>query len=390
MTSTPAPTTGRLHVPALTGLRWFAALAVFLHHSAPHDALPEPIARIMGAGSNGVTFFFLLSGFVIALNYFDGAARPTLGGTWNYAVGRLARVYPLYLLVLVVVWVAVDHGSHPIRFIHHLFAVQSWHPSLVIAYGINPPGWSIGVEFFLYACFPLLALALRPIADNTRALVAVAVTLVVAVFAAAAVFHHFRYGLPATDPSSAHRWLYRMPATRLGDFALGMVAALLLRRARRSWSPSATRDGLLSPLLTWVPLAATLLLMAWPDRSRYYVSYDAMWVLPAVLLFLGLSLYPRSVLSRFLGARVTVFLGEVSFAFYLVHRPLMQALDAESWANGGFLAYAGRMVLLVAFITAVAAACHLLWERPAQRFVNRRLRMKAQAPAPAPVPASLP
>ncbi|MFC3505285.1 hypothetical protein ACFOOK_30585 [Micromonospora krabiensis] len=130
--------------------------------------------------------------------------------------------------------------------------------------------------------------------------------------------------------------------------------------------------------------------MAWPARSRYYASYDAMWVLPAVLLFLGLSLYPRSALSRFLGARVTVFLGEVSFAFYLVHRPLMQALDAESWANGGFLAYAGRMVLLVALITAVATACHVLWERPAQRFVNRRLRMRAPAPAPAPVPTPTP
>ncbi|MEO3772884.1 acyltransferase [Micromonospora sp. B9E7] len=371
----------------MTGLRWFAALAVFFHHSAPHESLPEPVRRIMGAGSNGVTFFFLLSGFVIALNYFDGAARPTPRGTWNYLVGRLARVYPLYLLVLVVVWLAVDHHSNVSRFLIQVLALQSWHPSLVVAYGINAPGWSIGVEFFLYACFPLLVLALRPIATNARALLAVAAATIVAAFVLAALFQHFRYGLPGTNPFSAHRWLYRTPATRLGDFTLGMVTALLLRQARLSWPASATRDRVLMPLLTWLPLVATLLLMAWPERTQYYASYDAMWMLPAALLFFGLGQYPQAALGRFLATRVVVFLGEVSFAFYLVHRPLMQMFGATSWMDDSFMAYFTKMTLLVVFIVAVAAACHFLWERPAQRFVNRRLKIKTPA-APSSRPAT--
>ncbi|MFC0507716.1 acyltransferase family protein [Micromonospora costi] len=388
MTSTPLDHAPRLHIPALTGLRWFAALAVFLHHSVPHESLPGPVVRIMGAGSNGVTFFFLLSGFVIALNYFDAAARPTLHGTWNYLLGRLARVYPLYLLVLVVVWLALDDASYVSRFVVQVFAVQSWYPSLSLTYGINPPAWSIGVEFFLYACFPLLALALRPIAGNVRALLAVAVSLVVLLFAAAALFHLFRYGLAATNPYSAHRWLYRTPVTRLGDFTIGMIGALLLRHALRSRPASAVPERVMSPMLTWLPLAATLLLMAWPGRARFYASYDAMWVVPAAVLFFGLGRYPRSLLSRFLSARPLVFLGEVSFAFYLVHRPLMQALGSESWADDAFVAYAVKTALLVAVVTAVAAACHFLWERPAQRFVNRRLRARVPAATPAPVPVA--
>lgn len=379
MTTTPAAITQKLHIPALTGLRWFAALAVFFHHSAAHESLPDPVRRIMGAGSNGVTFFFLLSGFVIALNYFDSATRPTPRSTWNYLIGRLARVYPLYLLVLVVVWLAVDDHSNVSRFLIQVLALQSWHPSLVVTYGINAPGWSIGVEFFLYACFPLLVLALRPIANNAKALLAVAVAAIVAAFVLAALFQHFRNGLPATNPFSAHRWLYRTPASRLGDFTLGMVAALLLRQAKRSWPASAARDRVLSPLLTWLPLAATLLLMAWPGRTHYYASYDAMWMLPGVLLFFGLSQYPQSALGRFLSTRLVVFLGEVSFAFYLVHRPLMQVVGAASWVDDSFMAYFTKMTLLVVFITAVATACHFLWERPAQRFVNRWLRIKSPA-----------
>jgi peptidoglycan/LPS O-acetylase OafA/YrhL len=379
MTSTAAAAKPeRLHLPALTGLRWFAALAVFFHHAVRPETLPGPISRFMQSGHNGVTFFFVLSGFVIALNYFDTAARPTSRGTWNYFVGRLARVYPLYLLVLTVVWVFVDHQSNVPRFLWQLFALQSWHPSLVIAYGINAPGWSIGVEFFLYACFPLLVLVLRPIAANAKALLILAVAVIVAVFLAAALFQQFRNGLPPTDPASAHRWLYRMPATRLGDFALGMIAALLLRHLRRSWETAPPADRILSPLLTWFPLGLTVLLMASPDRAKYYASFDAFWALPAVMLFLGLGLYPQSLLSRFLSLRAVVFLGEVSFAFYLVHRPLMHLVDAESWGNDRILLYTAKSVLLVAFIVAVAAACHYLWERPAQRFLNHLLRINAR------------
>ncbi|MBM0277272.1 acyltransferase family protein [Micromonospora tarensis] len=389
MTSTPVTTPPKLRIPALTGLRWFAALAVFFHHSAAHDSLPEPVRRIMGAGSNGVTFFFLLSGFVIALNYFDGATRPTPRGTWNYLIGRLARVYPLYLLVLVVVWLAVDHHSNTSRFLIQVLALQSWHPSLVITYGINAPGWSIGVEFFLYACFPLLVLVLRPIANNARALLAVAAATIVATFVFAALFQHFRNGLPATNPFSAHRWLYRTPATRLGDFTLGVVTALLLRQAKLSWSASATRDRVLSPMLTWLPLVATLLLMAWPDRTRYYASYDALWMLPGALLFFGLGQYPQSMLGRFLSTRAVVLLGEVSFAFYLVHRPLMLAVGEASWMDDSLPAYLAKMTVLVAFITVVAAGCHFLWERPAQRLVNRYLRIRPPAaPGGTPTPTA--
>ncbi|MFI6785281.1 acyltransferase family protein [Micromonospora sp. NPDC050276] len=371
----------------MTGLRWFAALAVFFHHSAAHESLPDPVRRIMGAGSNGVTFFFLLSGFVIALNYFDGATRPTPRSTWNYLIGRLARVYPLYLLVLVVVWLAVDHHSNVSRFLIQALALQSWHPSLVVTYGINAPGWSIGVEFFLYACFPLLVLALRPIANNARALLAVAAATIVAAFVLAALFQHFRNGLPATNPFSAHRWLYRTPATRLGDFTLGMVTALLLRQAKLSWPASASWNRVLSPSLTWLPVVATLLLMAWPDRTRYYASYDALWMLPGALLFFGLGQYPRSALSRLLSTRFIVFLGEVSFAFYLVHRPLMQLVGEAAWMNDDLLTYVAKLTLLVAAIIAAAAACHFLWERPAQRLVNRYLKIRTPA-APTATPAS--
>ncbi|MBB5868192.1 peptidoglycan/LPS O-acetylase OafA/YrhL [Allocatelliglobosispora scoriae] len=202
--------------------------------------------------------------------------------------------------------------------------------------------------------------------------------MVVLVFALATAFQLYRAGLPPTNPDSAHRWLYRMPVTHLGDFTLGMIAALLLRHARQTWTPSARRDRVLSPLLTIAPAALTLSLMAWPGRPSYYASLDAMWIVPAVVLCLGLGLYPRSLLGRLLSLRAVVFLGEVSFAFYLVHRPIMYALKAERFGAGSAAGYLGKMALIVVLITVVAIVCHFLVERPAQRLLNGLLRIKGR------------
>lgn len=94
-TTTKAP-----RLPALTGLRIFAALAVYGSHIGSPAGVPNAIGTFFSSGYCGVTIFFVLSGFVLAINYFDGFRRPTARGTYNYFVARFARVYPLYVLVI--------------------------------------------------------------------------------------------------------------------------------------------------------------------------------------------------------------------------------------------------------------------------------------------------
>ena len=91
--------TSKLRIDALTGLRFFAALAVYLHHHPKPVFLPEFVSTFMMAGYNGVTLFFVLSGFVIGLNYFDMLVKPTRASIFKYALARFARIYPLYALV---------------------------------------------------------------------------------------------------------------------------------------------------------------------------------------------------------------------------------------------------------------------------------------------------
>jgi peptidoglycan/LPS O-acetylase OafA/YrhL len=149
-------------------VRILAAGGVFLSHIPRPQFLPEPVKTFIGSGYNGVTLFFILSGFVLAWSYADRILPLEPRGLWSFFVARLARVYPMYLLALLVVILPriMDGKSDSLMLVHAL-ALQPWMPNVGSVYVYNVPGWSIGVEFFLYACFPLLILGLSKLRKNT-------------------------------------------------------------------------------------------------------------------------------------------------------------------------------------------------------------------------------
>jgi peptidoglycan/LPS O-acetylase OafA/YrhL len=166
----------------------------------------------------------------------------------------------LYLVTLAPVVTAKALQGHSIHgWLDHVLALQAWSPSLREAYAFDGPAWSIWVEVVLYACFPLLALALARVC-SMRAL---AITGIVTLAAMLGLVIWFvathRSGLPWESSASAHRWLYRTPITRLGDFLIGMLIARAYFKARDR--PYAARMG---EALSITGALAILLLMIWP------------------------------------------------------------------------------------------------------------------------------
>src|SRR5258708_21732523 len=96
------------HLPALTGFRAVAALCVFLHHQpATVDwLLPAFAQRCVRELHIGVSLFFVLSGFLIQLRYSEAAGNGTLS-IRQYFANRIARVWPLYLVVTLATFIAV-------------------------------------------------------------------------------------------------------------------------------------------------------------------------------------------------------------------------------------------------------------------------------------------
>ena len=88
-------------IPSLTGLRFIAALMVFFSHFQT-PGLYQPLSLTQQSGYVGVTFFFVLSGFIIAINYLEKFEKNPIQNTYSYLLARFAKIYPLYLFFHIV------------------------------------------------------------------------------------------------------------------------------------------------------------------------------------------------------------------------------------------------------------------------------------------------
>lgn len=165
-TDAPPPRTTRLD--SLTGLRFPAALLVFAHHAF----LPIPPLRLLAddateyrlagwftqAGGLGVTFFFVLSGFVLTWSARD---RDTTTGFWRR---RFVKIYPNYVVTwaLALSLFALYYTSAGVA-VANLFMVQVWWPEFMTNFSVNAPSWSLAVEAVFYLCFPALLAGFRRI-----------------------------------------------------------------------------------------------------------------------------------------------------------------------------------------------------------------------------------
>src|SRR5436305_6703277 len=140
--STPSRTPARLD--SLTGLRFWFAFLVVMHHSLQHWFGPR-VYPVADFGYIGVDFFFVLSGFVLTWS-----CRPHLRPTrfwWN----PVARIWPLHLttLVLAVVFVRSQIATPGVGgTVANLLLVQAWFPAQPTYFGYNAVAWSLSCEVF--------------------------------------------------------------------------------------------------------------------------------------------------------------------------------------------------------------------------------------------------
>ncbi|MCY3003682.1 MAG: acyltransferase, partial [Planctomycetota bacterium] len=145
-------------LPALTGLRFVAAFAVFVEHS--REAFGIPIDGLQMLGGVAVGFFFVLSGFILTYVYGSQLERRDVPRFW---LARWARIWPLHVVCLALAMLLqpshhVPHDGHAWAVLaSHVALLQSWSTEGDWTLALNGPAWSISVELFFYLSFPFLA-----------------------------------------------------------------------------------------------------------------------------------------------------------------------------------------------------------------------------------------
>ena len=345
-----------IQLPALTSIRFLAALHVALYHMVRPFSLWGPFTGIAAAGYTGVSFFFLLSGYILTYSHAADGRHPEPGAAFRrrFYFARFARIYPAYLVALLfagyILRVQFHPLSHGLAFVADLLLVQTW--SLRMVSFFNVPAWSVSSEVFFYAVFPWVVFALRP-ASRKRALLGVAAFWllamampVISLLYAPQEAWHEGAGLFAF-------WVRRFPLFALPEFLAGISLGWFYVRFRPSartalWLSAGGAAGLLIALYFADDLPAILL-------------HNGLLLPLYALLLVGLS--ESTWLSRALAARPLVVLGEASYALYLTHFLLNDWLERTFHTGSGFSA----LPLKLTAALAIALLLHFVVERPCQR-----------------------
>ena len=298
---------------ALTSLRFFAALLVFTWHCVP----VRQFSGTFSLGYIGVGFFFLLSGFILTYSYRAAFAD---GLRWEAArafyVARVARVVPLHLVTIPPMvfalqyygspfWTGVDARTRVTEVVAQVLLVHSWFSDRAVHFGANGPSWSISVEAFFYALFPLLAFALL------RAFRAAPAR---AVLAAAFGVWPLQVAVLARQHAAVNEfWFYVFPPARLADFAVGMLLGIAVLRGDPAARPRLRATSMEMLALAAIGLSIFISPLL-PLALRFSAALMPAWAF-AIYVFAS----RRGALTRLLEHPVLVRLGEVSFAFYLIH-----------------------------------------------------------------------
>ncbi|WP_432020897.1 acyltransferase family protein [Streptomyces sp. 1222.5] len=362
------PSAAMPSLPSLTGLRWMAALLVFGLHVNNFGYFGGTGGRFVkwgfGAGATGVSFFFVLSGFVLTWS-----ARPGDRALAFYR-RRIARVYPVHLVTLLLALIMAYTLAHqprptPKQALANVLLLHSWWRPWWQT--LNPVSWSLTCEAFFYAAFPLLILVLRRLGPRGAVALGGLSMAAVLVLARADAHHWWKYAL------------YSFPGARLPEFVLGAVTARLVLLGR--WRGPGLEASLALALIGYFLV---------PQVTPGYTA--------AVCTLIGFTLLiPAAAVADLHGlpslwrGRKLVRLGELSFAFYMIHLLVLRTGTQLLGKKPHFGVLGGLAVTAIVFAVSLALSW-LLYEAvecPARRLLLRR-RSSRRAPEPAPAPAAAP
>jgi peptidoglycan/LPS O-acetylase OafA/YrhL len=378
-----APIKGQ-HLRALDGVRFAAAFAVMISH-ATYQVYPPgnwekmsfAVWTVTHMANFGMTLFFVLSGFVIHLNYRNSVQQP--GGLREFFIARWSRLYPLFLVVFVIGFayhIASKQEIAPLAksvpfFLTFTTTWWFWRvdDTRYIFSAISNPllgvMWSLATEAFFYAVYPLLA----PLAARLSGRAALIALLCIGALGAIIALGFVRYseiiqyfglryvGIDQSNGSSFLFWLgYHSPLMRLPSFLIGIAAAQFIvsgGRLQRWWA-----DCLF--------LACFGTIMALEQIRSLFAMVDTS---ACVFLFACICLAAsaeKSYTARLAGASLMVWGGEASYSLYLLHDPIIWSISrAASYLR---LPMPMAWVLIgVVVATIVARMCYVWFERPAQR-----------------------
>ena len=353
-------------IKPLTSLRFFFAFMVFLSHlwllQDESPFLRNLYDDIFYEGYIGVSFFFILSGFILGYNYHTKILHGQIKFS-QFWLARLARIYPLHILTL---FIAIplslkgDAVEWITRFVLNIFLVQSFVPSEDVYFYFNAVSWSISDEWFFYLMFPFLVFLMLKKRNLKYAFV---LLLIVPI------------GLLLVKETYHEKYFYINPLLRIGDFVLGK---LLFRLYNYRKTNSYMHNKNFASLAEVSSIIVLCIFVYFHNDIPQGFRFSCYYWPPMIMLIYSFS-YANGIISDFISRKTFVYLGEISFGFYMFHMLVLRYYEyipkklgiAEQVPSGVIEA-----TIVFGITLALSMASYKWFEVPANRFIKRKLGTK--------------
>lgn len=282
----------KIFLPQLNSLRFFAAIAIVIFHfgrwSFPfNDGLLNNYSLSFNLA---VSFFFVLSGFIMATVYNDLKTFSLKKALFFY-LKRFARIAPLYLLALIITTFLVNQKFFLEDFFLNLFFLQSWIPEHALS--LNFTGWSLSVEMFFYLLFPFVF----PFIANKNNIFKFTFIFWLLSNLAVLILFSFDYNIS---------FIKYYPLLHLNEFLIGMYAGIIYLKGINK--EKLLFFGSLLFLLLYLPLI--------PKFN--VIHHDGLLAPIFALLILGVTGLKKTILSN----KLLVKLGDASYGIYILQFPV--------------------------------------------------------------------
>jgi peptidoglycan/LPS O-acetylase OafA/YrhL len=344
-------TTHGQQTSSLDGLRGVAALLVVVDHVSGQGVVLAPFldAHKTGIGRSGVYLFFVLSSFLLTGQFLRLQLDFKNVRVWlGYFQRRLLRIYPLYIVVMLVYLFVPGFKYDLSEVVRHLTLQDGFNQF-----------WAIPVEMKSYLILPILALLFVKVARRDLFLS----TFICAVLISANEMYQAIFPPEVPPHSPVISLLPYLPIFVTGSLTALINAEFLniptLNQKNKLILEAA---ALVSILIIWCTYDTEIGKTIWrllsdnemPDNQKLYILYGCLWSSFLFCHLHGLGL-TKKILSHF----ILRYIGVISFSIYLWHMAIIGYLDTHLNTTSPI-----KFIIILLVIITVSTASYILIERP--------------------------
>jgi peptidoglycan/LPS O-acetylase OafA/YrhL len=289
---------------SLTSFRFLAAFTVFLHH--------VNVFSKYQIGYLGVGFFFMLSGFILVYNYHDKLNSLNLYQSKKFFIARIAKIYPIHIftfLLAIPYYFFIPLKHEPFLYVFQAFTnlilIHSFIPFGNISF--NGVSWSLSDEMFFYTVFPFILYCFYKFKIKIA-------NLVILFTAGLVTLTIIALNTPRSD------WFfYFFPGVRIIEFIGGMILGIIFLKTRRFLF---NRSAIIFSVLEFSVLCLLIFTVSQSIQVNQNLRYGLVFI-PVLMLLIYVFAFQKGRLSKFLSKKLFIYLGNISFSFYMVHNLIL-------------------------------------------------------------------